>query len=33
MSPGLQEKYPLKDVNAYLNCMQFGLNIKIVFQA
>lgn len=33
MSPRLQEKHPLKDVNAYMNCMQFGLNTKNVVQA
>lgn len=34
LSPGLQEKHPLKDVvNEYMNCMQFGLNTIIVFQA
>lgn len=33
MSLGLQEKHPLKDVNAYMNCMQFGLNTKNAVQA
>lgn len=32
MSLGLQEKHPLKDVNAYMNCMQFGLNTKNAVQ-